>query len=73
MIHFVGLWKELNFTKSDIILKIIIKIGVILNIDIYCDESLHDLFTSKKSKDKYMFIGSLWIDREIRDEIKLVD
>ena len=42
-----------------------------MNIDIYCDESLHDLFTSKKSKDKYMFIGSLWIDREIRDEIKL--
>ena len=41
-----------------------------MKIEVYCDETLPDLFTSKKAKDKYMFIGGIWIDVKLRDEIK---
>jgi len=41
-----------------------------MKIEVYCDENLPDLFTSKKAKDKYMFIGGVWIDAKLRDEIK---
>ena len=41
-----------------------------MDIDVYCDETLHDLFTSKKSNNQFMFIGSLWIERHLREEIK---
>jgi len=41
-----------------------------MKIEVYCDETLPDLFTSKKAKDKYMFIGGIWIDAKLRDEIK---
>ncbi|WP_456479724.1 DUF3800 domain-containing protein [Nautilia sp.] len=41
-----------------------------MKIEVYCDENLPDLFTSQKAKDKYMFIGGIWIDAKLRDEIK---
>ncbi len=41
-----------------------------MDIDIYCDETLHDLFTSKKDSNQCMFIGSLWIEKQLREEIK---
>ena len=32
-----------------------------MNIDVYCDETLPDLFTSKQPDNKLMLLGSLWI------------
>jgi len=41
-----------------------------MKIDVYCDETLPDLFTSKKPQDKLMLLGSLWIENELREQIK---
>ncbi|NOX15001.1 MAG: DUF3800 domain-containing protein [Epsilonproteobacteria bacterium] len=41
-----------------------------MNIDIYCDETLTDLFTSKKSEKRYMLLGGVWINRDIKEKIK---
>ena len=41
-----------------------------MNIEVYCDETMPDLFTSKNPKDKYLFIGSIWIEESLREEVK---
>ena len=41
-----------------------------MKIDIYCDETLPDLFTSSNQLDKNLLIGSLWIESELREDIK---
>lgn len=41
-----------------------------MNIDVYCDEAHPDLFCSNKRSVKYMCIGSLWIPKERRQELK---
>lgn len=43
-----------------------------MDIDVYCDETLPDLLTSeiKKESDQLLLIGSLWIERELREDIK---
>jgi hypothetical protein len=40
-----------------------------MKIDIYCDETLPDLFTSSNQSDKNLLIGSLWIESELREDI----
>lgn len=37
-----------------------------MEYDIYCDESFPDLLSSKKTKNKYMIIGSLWLEKNNR-------
>lgn len=39
-------------------------------IDVYCDESYPDLFSSKNPKGRYMVIGSLWFKTENREKYK---
>lgn len=41
-----------------------------MDIDVYCDESHPDLFTSKKPRVKYLVIGSLWLPSQNRNEYK---
>jgi hypothetical protein len=41
-----------------------------MKIDVYCDETLPDLFTSQKPQNKLMLLGSLWIENELREQIK---
>lgn len=41
-----------------------------MNYEVYCDEAFPDLFTSKKSTKKYLTIGSLWLEKSIRNDIK---
>jgi len=42
-----------------------------MEFEVYCDESMSDLFTSKKPKGQYLMIGSLWLPAPLRDEIKI--
>jgi len=41
-----------------------------MKIDVYCDETLPDLFTSQNPKEKLMLLGSLWIENKLREQIK---
>ncbi|KPK90623.1 MAG: hypothetical protein AMJ88_15745 [Anaerolineae bacterium SM23_ 63] len=42
-----------------------------MDFEVYCDESMPDLFSSKKpGKRRYLMIGSLWLPASLRDEIK---
>lgn len=44
-----------------------------MKIEIYCDESRQDLFNNKKSiteNNRYICIGGIWIESEIREKIK---
>lgn len=41
-----------------------------MNFDIYCDECFPDLLTSNNPKAKYVIIGSIWIERDLRSELK---
>lgn len=41
-----------------------------MNYEVYCDEAFPDLFTSKKSNYKYLTIGSLWLEKPLRAELK---
>lgn len=42
-----------------------------MEIEIYCDESRQELFTtSKESTDRYMVIGSIWIPKDNRSSLK---
>jgi acyl-CoA-binding protein len=44
---------------------------VTMEFEVYCDESMPDLFTSKKPGNRrYLMIGSLWLPASLRDEIK---
>ncbi|KAF0178663.1 MAG: hypothetical protein FD164_2182 [Nitrospirae bacterium] len=43
----------------------------IMDIEVYCDESRPELFTTKAtSADRYMLIGSIWIPKDSRSVIK---
>ncbi len=37
---------------------------------VYCDETLPDLFSTTKPIDKKLMIGSLWIESQLREDIK---
>ena len=41
-----------------------------MKFEVYCDEALPDLFTSKKPRSEYLMIGGLWIPANIRNEVK---
>lgn len=44
--------------------------GQPVKFEVYCDETLPDLFTSAKPGVRYMMIGSLWLPADLRDEVK---
>ena len=41
-----------------------------MNLEIYCDESCQDVFTSQHTKCRHMFIGGLWLPAEKREIFK---
>jgi len=41
-----------------------------MDIEVYCDETYPDLFSSANPQAKYMFIGSLWLAGENREAFK---
>jgi len=41
-----------------------------MNFEVYCDETLPDLFTSAHPQAQYLMIGSLWLPADIRNDIK---
>ncbi len=41
-----------------------------MKFEVYCDESMTDLFTSKKAENEFLIIGSLWLHTEYRNEVK---
>lgn len=41
-----------------------------MKFNVYCDETLPDLFTTTKEVDKRLMIGSLWIEASLNDSIK---
>lgn len=41
-----------------------------MKFNVYCDETLPDLFTTKVSTDKRLMIGSLWIETELYSDVK---
>ena len=41
-----------------------------MQFEVYCDENYPDLFTSQNPNARYMFIGSLWLPAELRQEAK---
>mgnify|MGYP005847043873 CR=1 FL=1 len=41
-----------------------------MEFEVYCDESMPDLFTTTKSAAQYLMIGSLWSPANLREEIK---
>lgn len=41
-----------------------------MKFEVYCDETLPDLFTSSSPKGRYLMIGSLWLPSDLREEVK---
>ncbi len=41
-----------------------------MKFEVYCDEALPDLFTSKKPNSQFLMIGGLWLPAELREEAK---
>ena len=41
-----------------------------MDLEVYCDESRPDLFSSSSPSANYMVIGSIWIPRDLREEFK---
>lgn len=41
-----------------------------MKFEVYCDEALPDLFTSRRPRSRYLMIGSLWLPAEMREEVK---
>lgn len=41
-----------------------------MNFEVYCDETLPDLFTSTHPRAQYLMIGSLWLPADMRSDIK---
>lgn len=41
-----------------------------MDFEVYCDENHPELFTSNKPSVDYLMIGSLWLQAELRNEIK---
>lgn len=42
-----------------------------MKFEVYCDEALPDVLTSKKPRAQYMMIGALWLPAELRNEAKI--
>jgi len=42
-----------------------------MKFEVYCDEAMPELFTSKKPGGQYLMIGSLWLPATIRGELKI--
>ncbi len=41
-----------------------------MKFEVYCDETLPDLFTSEKPQGRYLMIGSLWLPADMREDVK---
>lgn len=41
-----------------------------MKFEVYCDETLPDLFTSGKPPGRYLMIGSLWLPADLREGVK---
>lgn len=41
-----------------------------MKFEVYCDETLPDLFTSGKPQGRYLMIGSLWLPADMREDVK---
>ena len=41
-----------------------------MDFEVYCDENHPELFTSAKPSVEFLMIGSLWLEANLRDEIK---
>lgn len=41
-----------------------------MKFEVYCDETLPDLFTTAHPKGRYLMIGSLWLPNDLRDSVK---
>lgn len=41
-----------------------------MNFEVYCDETLPDLFTSSKPGGRFLMIGCLWISADLRATVK---
>jgi len=41
-----------------------------MDFEVYCDETLQDLFTSDKPRANFVMIGGLWVQANIKNEIK---
>ncbi|WP_426314084.1 DUF3800 domain-containing protein [Methylobacterium fujisawaense] len=41
-----------------------------MKLEVYCDETLPDLFTSGHPQQRYLMIGSLWLPASLREEVK---
>ena len=44
--------------------------GAAMKFEVYCDETLPDLFTSAHPCGRYLMIGSLWLPAELRPALK---
>ncbi len=41
-----------------------------MKFEVYCDETLPDLFTSARPQGRYLMIGSLWLPGDLRKNVK---
>lgn len=41
-----------------------------MRFEVYCDETLPDLFTSRTPQGRYLMIGSLWLPADLRETVK---
>lgn len=41
-----------------------------MRFEVYCDETLPDLFTSAAPQGRYLMIGSLWLPADLRETVK---
>ena len=41
-----------------------------MKFEVYCDETLPDLFTSEHPEGRYLMIGSLWLPADLRESVK---
>lgn len=41
-----------------------------MKFEVYCDEALPDLFTSKHPRARFLMIGGLWLPAKLRDDAK---
>ncbi len=41
-----------------------------MQFEVYCDEAMPDLFTSRKKGGRYLMIGSLWLPSELKSKLK---
>jgi hypothetical protein len=44
--------------------------GKPVKFEVYCDETLPDLFTSQNPPGRYLMIGSLWLPADMREAVK---